>query len=462
MSRTASGTGPPAAGQPSQLTLALLLGGAFCCPMSTWTLFKGYLLISDALFLAALATHALRMLQDLSRLATIPFSLLAAGMGFALSGLITFALGDDANADPINAAKMVFSLTVFPILIMMTTGGHTGRINALLAAWLAGGAFSAAVAVASHYGVALLGFYDGGHANRASGLGYHPNALGYTSALLAPVAIYFWWRATARWQSVLMLAGLCVLLYALHLSGSRAALVALLLALAFPVARLIRIEAAAYALVGALGLAFVVLLGFALASEFDLHDLVHRVEDSAIGRLLGLSGSGEHSDSERRAFLRYSWAQFQESPLLGSGYGWLRGAHMHVLGIMHSGGLLGLSALLLWFTALATAGHRTANVQHRYTGELAGLRTLVVAGLVIWFVNGGLQPVLLDRNGYILAGVLFALAAHTAGKPGIPGSAASYAGIPKPATEANSRSAWLTRDSGGEAIARRPSHRSNE
>lgn len=392
-------------------TLIMAMAGAFCCPMA-WSVFAGYLSISDAFFLAALAGHARfdgRILGDVSGL---PW-LLASALLFACSGLIVWATGD-MHAEPINAAKLIFSMTVFPLLLVLTVGTDLRRLNWVLLAWMAGGAFSAGVAVASRSGISLLGFHDPTAASggRALGLAYHPNVLGYTCALIAPVALYMAIHHRRWMMKWIALVALATLIYGLHLSGSRASVLALGLGAAYPVLSSLLGRQSPLILTATFGLAGALALMYAILGEFDTV-MSDAFRESAIGRALGLSSTVAGSNYERRLYMEFAWEQFQENPIFGAGYGWLRGAHVHVLAILHSGGLLGFSAFLCWGMAVLLTCRRIA-VGLGAAAAVSGreLWPVIVAGLLIWVINGALQPVLPDRNGYILIAALFTLEAH--------------------------------------------------
>lgn len=379
--------------------------------MSTWNLLKGYLSYSDFFFLAALLLHAPRALRQWRQLGGAPVLLVVSGVLLTLSDMITYAIGAP-QSEPINAAKLVFSLCVFPLLIVLVTAAGRRQIDLLLAAWLAGAVLSASVAFTSIRGIEIPGMYDAVAAagGRASGLSYHPNGLGYTCALLIPVVGYLWGRTRRRLERLLLAAALLMLLYGLHTTGSRASLLALLSGLLLPVAGLLRRQIWPMLATALVGLIAAGLLAFTLILELNLEGILDELRESAIGRALGLSLSSWHSNVARSTYIDFSWAQFLETPLFGAGYGWLRGAHIHALAILHSGGLFGLTAVLLWLLSLFNASHRISLVRRR--AGLAGysaLHVTAIAGVIVWFVNGALQPLLPDRNGYILIGVLFAL-----------------------------------------------------
>lgn len=394
------------------VTLVLAMAGAFCCPMS-WSVFAGYLSISDAFFLAALASQARSGLRTLGELGGVPWLLIICGVLFAFSGLISFA-SDDAHAEPINAAKLIFSMTVFPVLLLLTVGTDLRRLDALLLAWVCGGALSAAVAIASRNGISLLGLYDTTSAigGRAVGLAYHANVLGYTCALTAPVALYLTLRYTRWIAKAIMLTALLALLYGLYLCGSRASVLALALGGLYPVLSALFGRRLPLVLTAMLGIASAAALTYAALGEFDTL-VSDDFRESALGRTLGLSTSAAGSNHERMVYIDYVWAAFLERPLLGDGYGWLRGAHVHVLAILHSGGMLGFSAFLCWVVAILLACQRVvAALGQASVAAYRPLWLVIVTGLLIWLINGGLQPVLPDRNGYILVAALFSLDAH--------------------------------------------------
>lgn len=406
-----SDASPPARGSwTDTLGLALLMAGAFCCP-TNWSVVEGYLAVGDAFFIAALLVQARSAARRVVELGGIPWGLLLCGLLFAMSGLVNFAR-DLPQADPVTAAKLVFSLALFPLLLMLSVGAELRRLQWVFVAWMAGGVLSAIVAIAGSRGISVFGFFDETAAagGRAQGLAYHANALGYTSALIAPVAAYLACRAPGSVTRWLALFCLGLLLYALHLSGSRASLLALGVGLAVPLLALLPRHGVATVIAGMGLVSLALLVGAAMIETNALS--ADRLANSAVGRLLGFS-STDVSNAERRLYMGMAWERVQAYPLLGEGYGWLRGAHVHVLAILHSGGLLGLSGLLVWATTVCAAGVRLVGALR--DPALASYRALwpvVLSGLLVWLVNGGLQPVLPDRNGYILVGVLFLLAGH--------------------------------------------------
>lgn len=409
------------------ISLALLMTGAFCCPMS-WYVAQGYLSVSDACFLLALASQTPWALQRLAQTGGVPWLIVLAGVLFGLSGMIVYAL-DEPYAEPVNAAKLAFSLTLFPLLLVVTVSERPWLLDAVLAAWVAGAAFSALVAIASRNQIALFGLMDevAAAGYRARGLTYHANVLGYSCALAAPTAIYLAKRY-AHWSARLTtVTALGILLAGLYLCGSRSAVFALALGLLVPGIGQIKLRHLPIHLTALLGLLSATVIGFMIAGELDLR-ITEGLRESVIGRILGLSESAGRANTERRLYIDMAWAAFQEHPFFGNGYGWLRGAHIHVLSVLHCGGLLGLAALMSWMAGVLAACVSVRNgAQGLVSAQDYGLWLLAIAGIIIWFVSGVLQPLLSDRNGYILIGVLLVLDARRRSRRYFPNAAAAGA-----------------------------------
>lgn len=411
---------PPAVGGAvaafDRLAFVLLIAAAFCCPLD-WAIpglmFGEPLPLADVFLLAALLGLLPGAMSGFARLGGVPMMPLFAGLLFLLGGVVSLARGD-LHAEPVTAATLSFALGIFPLMLMLAVREDLHRLDWLLAAWVAGAVLTASVALASRYGIALFGYLDQASAAgaRAWGLSYHPNELGYTSALTVPVAIYLFLRYRSTWVRLAMVGVLVTLIAGVQLSGSRSSFWALVLGLAVPVLGVISARRLPVYLFAGVGLLATTALFATLVLEFNL-PIAAGIEESALGRALGLSPSVVESDSGRAQFYAYSWAQFLDSPLFGQGWGWLRTAHIHVLALLHAGGLLGLLALLVWLAGMAVAAANVMTGLHLITP--AGARWLwptSLAGLIIWFANGAFQPILTDRNGYILAAALLILDGH--------------------------------------------------
>jgi O-antigen ligase len=412
----------PAAAVPSsgfravmeRLALLLTIAGAFCPAIDWYVILPGVgdrFPLCDVFFLAAMLCAAPWALQGVARLGGVSLMPLAGAFLFLLSGMICFALAQP-YAEPVIAAKLVFSLLLFPWLLVLVVHDARWKLDAVLAAWLAGVTLSALVAVASRNGVSILGLMDTHPGSRAYGLSYHPNVLGYAAALTAPVALYFVMRYRQWHARLLALISLALVLTSIQLSGSRAAVLALASGVALASLGLIRMRHWPVYLLVALGLTGIAMAVLVVLMETGL-PVMDGIEDSAIGRILGLSASAGTSTSGRLLLMQTSWTAFLERPWFGNGYGHLRWAHLHFLAVLHAGGLLGLLAFLVWMTGIATASWRVgAHLQNDLDDRDRMLWPIVFTGLVVWFVTNALQPLITDRNGYILVGVLFLLDAR--------------------------------------------------
>lgn len=396
-----------------QLAFALIVAGAFCSPIN-WSVF-GRLPLADFFFILAFLLQAPFMVQGLARAYALPLLPLTGCMLFVVNSIINVAMASPYAA-PLFVAKLLYSFYLFPLLLAYTLFWNLRKVDIMLAAWLAGAALTAFVALASSYHIPVFGYIDPYAASgvRARGLSYHANALGYTSALTAPVAIYL----LACYRHILIrlfaFVALALVLYGIQASGSRSSLLGLVagVLVLVLVPGFLRGNRLWLYLMVFLGLAATLLLGYAVARGLGL-PIADSIASSAVGRLLGLSHGAIASTNLRIQIALRSWADFVANPLFGIGYGAIRIAQSNVLSILQSGGLLGLTAFLTWLSGLFAAGIRVkVGLYHAVSAHYRLLWSVVVAGLVIWFVNTAFQPLLNDRNGYILVGVLFALNAR--------------------------------------------------
>jgi O-antigen ligase len=175
-----------------------------------------------------------------------------------------------------------------------------------------------------------------------------------------------------------------ILAYAILGSGSRAALggVALLALIIGPATR-------SRAVLGGLHLGVAaVLLVFATG-------LVQPKGENAVGRALGDSDTAEGSDAIREGLQTKVWDRFEERPLTGNGYNYMRPSHNVYLGLIASAGLLGVIGLLVvvstvvrraWrrradLLAAATAATYLAYLANAYFDNIFWMRWL-------WFFVG--------------------------------------------------------------------------
>lgn len=150
-------------------------------------------------------------------------------------------------------------------------------------------------------------FFGGFVGTRYVGLTTHPNFFGICGLMALGLLVHLWHRTPSK-QRWLVLAAAGVSTYSVVLSGSRAALIVIVvLALLYPAIE--RSLASAYLLVAA-----------ALAAVIAGDWLVRSTgEHSALGRLTG-GGTVSGSDIQRENALRLGLEKFFDNPIFGKGF----------------------------------------------------------------------------------------------------------------------------------------------
>jgi hypothetical protein len=189
--------------------------------------------------------------------------------------------------------------------------------------------------VAGAFLSALAGFTPSGRGgNRLVGLTVHPGQFGSLSvlALGGAMGLLLTRRPIKAWAYIV----LPVLGYAVLGSGSRAALGAMVV-LGVIVGPLTRSRAVMGTI--AVGLACVLLL-FATG-------IVRPEGENALGRALGGAQSAQGSDEIRGDLHREVFARWEQRPITGNGFNYMRPSHNVYLGIIASTGLLGTIGFLV-------------------------------------------------------------------------------------------------------------------
>jgi hypothetical protein len=142
----------------------------------------------------------------------------------------TTVFNDSGGALPL-IARMALSLTAVTIIVAGVSDNMQGGkvlVERIMRTWAIGAAISGAYGVIEHIGkISILGnssFLTHLSDSRASGLANHPNSFGQTIVTALPVLIYMV-GATRGLAKVVMALSLPVSMYAIFLSGSRAALI---------------------------------------------------------------------------------------------------------------------------------------------------------------------------------------------------------------------------------------------
>jgi hypothetical protein len=186
----------------------------------------------------------------------------------------------------------------------------------------------------------LTGFTPSGRGgNRLVGLTVHPGQFGSLSvlALGGAIGLLLTQRPVKAWAYVV----LPVLGYAILGSGSRAALGGMVV-LGLIVGPLTRSKAVMGTIV--LGLAAVLLL-FATG-------IVRPEGENALGRAFGGAESAQGSDEVRGDLHREVFARWEQRPITGNGFNYMRPSHNVYLGIIASTGVLGTIGFLVVLTAI--------------------------------------------------------------------------------------------------------------
>ena len=265
-------------------------------------------------------------------LPAIVFRKVAVPAPFVVGHLIILSVGlvvSLGSSDPTLSLNFMFRLVAgalgLPLLFMLWRPGRT-VVVAMAWAYVIGTMASLAAALVE--GPQVLGRYQG--------LATHVNFFGL-SALLSASLVPFLIAVTPRpWRWIPVAAG-AFSLYAIYISGSRAALLAIIVvALLYPALnRSLRVMA----MLSVVGVVFLATSGRLLEDR----------ESSALGRLLG-GGQSEGADAERRQAFDAGIASFKSHPLVGGGFQDVLDAHNVYLQISVAVGLIGLVGyfLVLW------------------------------------------------------------------------------------------------------------------
>lgn len=386
-----------------------LAGAFFLCPANRWIVLPDQLAISwSDVFLFAAALASLIAMAGARLPFRVPLFIIISALLIGVSGLAT--AGNDADVSSLsNCVKLILSMSLVPVAAMWITRGRQQAIDRMLVFWLAGAVLSALVAVFGVYEVSFLGLRDPRDviSGRGSGLAYHPNSLGYASALLLFVTLYLYLTARVVFFRWLCLAGAVLLIWAIQTSGSRGAVLAVAIAALawFPNPQHGRLTQRQL-LILSVGFAGIVALGLYIF----LADRPFADVNSALGRMFSKLGDSEQSNSARKEVLRIGYEGFLSSPFVGQGYADIRGVHNFAIQMLYCGGLIGFLGALLWWSGMTAHWlrfRRGVNAGESRSDYL--LTRLILSVALVILVVTALQPLMTDRNGYMLFGMLLGL-----------------------------------------------------
>jgi O-antigen ligase len=314
---------------------------------------------------------------------TVGAALIVAG------GLLGTLVAPNPAASMTNLTRFTLSC-VGPVLLVFAWRPDPEALRRFTWLWIAGATTSAAFALVS----------AGDAAGRPKGLATHPNQLAVISSLAAALAFAaaISERRGRRWVAV---AAYAVVSLAVLRSGSRAGLIALVVAVLVVLGRTRRTRRDVRHLAGAMaGLLFVAV---ALLSTGSLSVGRH----DAVRRFLG-DRTAVLSDEGHVALLVAGLHTAAAHPLTGAGFQDALRSHNIYVEVAASGGVAALAGLLLVMATIIRAGIGA----ERRDGEW--LTTGFVAGFAGYLVAGLFQNILWDRYLWLYAAMLLWVQARPA------------------------------------------------
>lgn len=244
--------------------------------------------------------------------------------------LIVVMVTGDLFVNAFYAVQWLFFIGVLPLVIAWWRP-QLKTIDYLLWGYLAGHLVSTAKAVTE----------GAVYANRYDGLTHHPNAFGLAGVTSIAIVLYLVHRHKSLVTRLVLAGFVAVSLFSITISGSRAAIVVLVvLILLIPIVERSALMGVGLAVLGALG---VMSLPFIVGVSG---------EESAIGRLAG-AGTASASDQVRDSALDSGLERLWASPILGSGFDGVEQIHNVYLEAAVAIGILGLVSYLIAMYALA-------------------------------------------------------------------------------------------------------------
>ncbi len=423
-----------------KLALALLLLSFFFAPLNT--LRFGGVAIGDFFVMGLICLVPVSILVWGLPRKTVPGWMLISAALFAGSLVLTLIfpfeydqslyerltrVGDPYSSSVVIWVRLVFAVLVFPMVVALLVRDQ-GRLKWIAAAWVAGVSLSCLVALidaglGTHiqekvsYDAFVVRGYMGIWADvteyeRFVGLTDHPNTLGITAAMAAPITVV-WMNSLRR----LAVAGpvLMLLVIGVFLSGSRAALVGLLAAGAAvlflyrkPILAWVKgIFAVRKTRIGFVAVVSVLLVGLVAVTAFAVsQDRIGAIGDSVTLERIFDPDSAKLSNQERTTSLQAGIDAVAASPVTGSSYIWIESPHNIVLGLLMSGGVLALAA---WIWAMVGYLRTGFAAQGRVPATIRSLVVASTASLLAYAVMSPLVNQSFNRYLYLPAALLMAI-----------------------------------------------------
>jgi hypothetical protein len=300
--------------------------------------------------------------------------------------------GVDLTASGIfNGAKWLLALTVLPVIVADVAKDDPGFVKRISTAWLAGATVSAFIAITDLLGltsVNTLLIVIGAATARQAGLTSHPNHLGMSVSIVAPLAIALAMRSRRAGVGVLML-----LMGGAIVSGSRAGQAGFVLAVTATLALSARARRFVPILIVAAGIS-------AAGIVWAKPGLVDTI--ATLFRFDTTDKYVAQSNEERASLSTQAVADFAHRPVDGVGLDVLAQAHNIYLQIAASGGLVLACGMFAYFAGMLSAAYA-----ERRNEDPLGLYLLV--SVSVWLASATFGTQLTDRYLYFPVAAIAAL-----------------------------------------------------
>lgn len=363
--------------------------------------------LRDPLILAAaLAALYAILAGERIRLPNLPIWLLfPAGMlvvTASLSGLVPYSphvISPREETGLTGLIKLEVAMVLFPVLLSVVAASPR-RVLLFTKFWLVSATVSALVALSDYVGLTTIGqsLIGSGAGGRVSGLAIHSNQLGLSCAMVIPIALFLVSRTRVTTTAVAYSALAAINLFAVLASGSRAAVVGAGIALAYMLITSPPVRRHAVVLAAVGGSVLLLALG---ASQV-------KGAETALDRLQPSSVSAQTSDAERAVLYEEATDGFEDRPVVGTGFGAIKGAHSLYLQILEVGGLLALLAAVVFSVGFARSALRLVKCARCEARRQLALALLGSFGVLLVVGIGGNNST--GREVFVPVGLLLALA----------------------------------------------------
>lgn len=342
------------------------------------------------------------------RLMGVPAQFFLPVIPFVFATALAFVDFQDFD-DFILSSQLIITLILIPATVAFAGQGYRHTVIVLAWAWILGNLFSSAVGIASHRGHGFLGFVDPWATNkwsdyRIAGLAVHPNMYAMFATMSVPVVLTRIIASREKIERIIAVIVLPILLYGIKLSGSRAALAALLM-----IGAIFGCMYAYYSRRPAIALAQILIAGAILVATYLAFDTGQTVD--ATSRLFSGTGT-ERSDSLRADIHGQALQDFESSPLYGVGFKNIRFAHNIYLQVLQSSGVIGFFGFALYLFIIfriAQLGLRRTLLER----ELSWTYLSLICAILTWLLAGTNQNAIIERGVCIPIALLLLLYMNT-------------------------------------------------